>query len=189
MPPLPDRVRHEFAVLALGYYASGRLALRARAGPLVSAHILHHAVEFVLKAVLARHTTLAEMKKFGHRLPDLFDAAQTRSSELRSVEHQSTASLLHELWELRFPDRILDDGASFSFTPGELTDELRAEALAGSPKGYVLELARIDRLFCSGFRGAGLNPLAFTQRLGPDAFEALRVENPESAFLGQRRTV
>lgn len=184
MPPLPDRVRHEFAVLALGYYASGRLALRAQAGPLVSAHILHHAVEFVLKAVLARHTTLSEMKKFGHRLPDLFDAAQTRSSELRSVEHRATASLLHELWEMRYPDRILTDRVTFSFSPGERADELRTEPLPEGQKDHVLELARVDRLFCSGFRGAGLNPAAFTQRLGPDAFAALRVGNPESAFFG-----
>lgn len=184
MPPLNDRVRHEFAALALGYYASGRLALRAGAGPLASAHILHHAIEFVLKAILARHTTLSEMKKFGHKLPDLFTAAESRSGELKSAEHRATASLLHELWELRFPDRILLDGASFTVTLGELANELRAEALPGSPKRYVLELARIDRLFCAAFRSAGLNPAAFTERLGPDALHALRTENPESAFFG-----
>lgn len=184
MPPLPDRVRHEFAALALGYYASGRMAFRARAGLLVSAHILHHAIEFVLKATLARHTTLSDMKKFGHRLPDLFSAAEKRSSELQSIEHRATASLLHEVWELRYPDRILAEGASLSFTPGELTDELRTAALSGSPKGYVLELARIDRLFCAGFRAAGLDPASFMQRLGPDALQAMRIENPETAFLG-----
>lgn len=185
MPPLPDRVRHEFAALALGYYASGRLAFRAHAGSLVSAHILHHAIEFVLKATLARHTTLSEMKKFGHRLPDLFAAAEARSAELRSLEHRATAALLHEVWELRFPDRILTEEATLSFTAGELTDELRADAPAGSPKGIVLELARIDRLFCAGFRAAGLTPAVFAQRLGPDALQAMRAENPEKAFLEQ----
>ncbi len=184
MPPLPDRVRHEFAALALGYYASGRLAFRAGAGPLVAAHILHHAVEFVLKATLARHTTLSDMKKFGHRLPDLFVAAEARNSELRSIEHRETASLLHELWELRYPDRILTEAASFSFTLGEHTDELRADPRFGSPKGHLLELGRVDRLFCAGFRGAGLNPDAFAERLGPDALQAIRTENPEKAFLG-----
>jgi hypothetical protein len=184
MPPLPDRVRHEFAALALGYYASGRLAARANAGPLVSAHILHHSIEFVLKATLARHTTLAEMKKFGHRLPDLFESAEARSAELRNSEHRATASLLHELWELRFPDRILAEGVALSFTPGELTGERRAEGISGSPKRYVLEIARVDRLFCAGFRATGLNPTAFTQRLGPDALLAMRAENPEQDFLG-----
>jgi len=184
MPPLSDRVRHEFAALALGYYASGRLAFRASAGSLVSAHILHHAIEFVLKATLARHTTMADMKKFGHRLPDLFDSAEARSSELRGIEHRATASLLHELWELRFPDRILAAGSTLSSTPGELTDEMRAHALSEGPKRYVLELARIDRLFCAGFRAAGLNPAAFTDRLGPDALQAIRTENPERAFFG-----
>jgi HEPN domain-containing protein len=164
MPPLPDRVRHEFAALALGYYASGRLAFRARAGPLAAAHILHHAVEFVLKATLARHTTLADMKKFGHRLPDLFASAEARSGELRSDEHRATAALLHEWWESRFPDRILAEAATLSFTS--------------------LELARIDRLFCAGFRAAGLTPAAFTERLGPDALQAIRADNPEQAFIG-----
>lgn len=164
MPPLPDRVRHEFAALALGYYASGRLAFRAHAGALATAHILHHAIEFVLKATLARHTTLADMKKFGHRLPDLFASAEARSAELRSDEHRATAALLHEWWESRFPDRILAEAATRSFTS--------------------TELARIDRLFCAGFRAAGLTPTAFTERLGPDALEALRADNPEQAFLG-----
>lgn len=184
MPPLPDRVRHEFAALALGYYASGRLALRARAGLLASAHLLHHAIEFVLKATLARHTTLSDMKKFGHRLPDLFASAEARSSELRSDEHRATVSLLHELWESRFPDRILSEGSSLSFTSGELTEGVRADALSGSPKGHVLELARVDRVFCAGFRATGLNPAAFTEQLGPEALQALRADNPEKAFFG-----
>lgn len=185
MPPLPDQVRHEFATLALGYYASGRLALRARAGPLVSAHILHHAIEFVLKATLARHTTLSDMKKFGHRLPDLLASAEARSVELRSDEHRATASLLHELWESRFPDRIVAGASTLSFTVGGRTGEPRAEARSGSPEGRVLELARVDRLFCAGFRASGLNPAAFTQRLGSDALQAMRAENPEKDFLSQ----
>lgn len=164
MPTLPDQVRHEFAALALGYYASGRLALRARAGQLASAHILHHAIEFVLKASLARHTTLADMKKFGHRLPDLFASAEARSAELRVDEHRTTASLLHELWESRFPDRILAEGAT--------------------PEDHLFALAPIDRLFCAGFRAAGLNPAAFSQRLGPDALQAVLAENSEKAFFG-----
>ncbi len=184
MPPLPDQVRHEFAALALGYYASGRMALRARVGPLAASHILHHAIEFVLKASLARHTTLSDMKKFGHRLPDLFQSAEARSAELRVPEHRATATLLHVLWESRFPDRILAAGAALSFTLGELTEGQRAEALAGQPDGHVLELARVDRVFCAGFRAAGLNPAAFMQRLGPDALQALRADNPEKEFLG-----
>lgn len=185
MPQLPDSVRHEFAALALGYYASGRLALRARAGSLASAHILHHSIEFVLKATLARHTTLFEMKKFGHRLPDLLASAAERSAELRSPEHLATAGHLHELWESRFPDRILAAGARISFTPGELTDELRAGALSGDAKGHVLELSRVDRLFCAGFRATGLNLSAFIPRLGSDALDAMREENPERDFLDQ----
>ncbi len=183
MPPLPDKVRHEFAALALGYYASGRLACHARAGALVSAHLLHHAIEFALKSSLARHTTMSDMKKSGHRLTDLFAAAEARSTELRSVAHRETAALLHELWEFRFPDRILLEGATLSFTPGELTEAQRAEALAGNPKRLVLELARVDRLFGAGFRAAGLNPAAFAERLGPDALEAIRSDNPEAAFF------
>lgn len=160
MPPLPDQVRHEFAALALGYYASGRMAFSARAGSLVSAHVLHHAIEFVLKATLARHTTLSDMKKFGHRLPDLFESAAAKSPELRTDEHRATAVLLHELWEMRFPDRILS---------------------ADAP---VWDMERIDRLFCAGFRATGLNPAAFTQRLGTDALHAVRAENPEADFFG-----
>ncbi len=184
MPPLPDRVRHEFAALALGYYASGRLAVRARAGPLAAAHILHHAVEFVLKATLARHTTLPEMKKFGHRLPDLFASAEARSAELRSDEHRATASLLHELWELRFPDRIQGAGVTLSFAPDARADESRGDAASGGPQRHVLELATVDRLFCAGFRAAGLNPAQCLQRLGPDALQAVRAENPERDYLG-----
>jgi len=181
MAALPDRVRHEFAALALGYYASGRLAFRAGAGSLVSAQLLHHAIEFVLKATLARHTTLSDMKKFGHRLPDLFGAAEARSAELRSDDHRATAALLHELWELRFPDRILSEGM-LSFTAGELTDRRRSEALSGNPDGYFLELAQIDRLFCTAFRSTGLTSAAFTQRLGADALQAMRAENAELVF-------
>jgi hypothetical protein len=159
MAPLPDQVRHEFATLALGYYASGRMAFRAGAGSLVASHILHHAVEFVLKATLARHTTLSEMKKFGHRLPDLFESAVGRSAELRSDEHRATAAALHESWEMRFPDRIL------------------------SAASQPFDLERIDRLFCAGFRATGLNPSSIAQRLGPDALQAVRAENPEKDFF------
>jgi hypothetical protein len=160
MPPLPDQVRHEFATLALGYYAAGRMAFHARAGALVSAHLLHHAVEFVLKATLARHTTLSDMKKFGHRLPDLYQSALARGPELRSDEHRATASFLHESWEMRFPDRIL------------------------TATGHELDLAPIDRLFCAGIRATGLNPAAVTQRLGPDALEAIQAGNAERELFG-----
>lgn len=183
MPPLSDRVRHEFAALALGYHAAGRLAVHAGAGSLVSAHILHHAVEFVLKASLARHTTLAEMKKFGHRLPDLFASAEARSAELRNDEHRATAARLHELWETRFPDRILSEAATFSFAPGELADARRADVRSGSATGDMLALAPIDRLFSAGFRATGLNPAAFMERLGPEAQRALRTDDPGQAFL------
>jgi hypothetical protein len=183
MPPLPDRVRHEFAALALGYYASGRLALHAGAGALVAAQILHHAVEFVLKATLARHTTLSEMKKFGHRLPDLFEAAESRGAELRTAEHRATAALLHDLWESRFPDRIVAATAEFSFTADGQGGTSRADSRSGDPTGPGLELARIDHLFCAAFRASGLNPSAFTERLGPDALQAIRAGNPEKAFL------
>jgi hypothetical protein len=184
MPPLPDQVRHEFAALALGYYASGRMAARARAGPLVSAHLLHHAIEFVLKATLARHTTLAEMKKFGHRLPDLLGSAEARSAELRNAEHRATVLLLHELWESRFPDRILSGGVTLSFASGGMSDGPTDAGVSGSAERFVLEVAHVDRLFSAGFRASGLKPTAFVQRLGPDALLALRAENPEQDFFG-----
>lgn len=183
MPPLPDPVRHEFAALALGYYASGRLAARARTGPLVSAHLLHHAIEFVLKATLARHTTLAEMKKFGHRLPDLLGSAEARSAELRSAGHRATVLLLHELWESRFPDRILSGGVTLLFASGGLSDDPTDAGVSGSAKRSVLEIAHVDRLFSAGFRASGLKPAAFVQRLGPDARLALRADNPEQDFF------
>lgn len=175
MPPLPDKVRHEFAALALGYYASGRTAFRIHAGALATAHLLHHAVEFALKASLARHTTLADMKKYGHRLPDLFQSAGTRGIELRSDEHRETAALLHNLWEMRFPDRILTEGTTVSIALG---DGRHAEG-----DGPVLELARVDRLFCAAFRAAGLRPMAFIDRMGPEAWQAVLAKNPEQDFL------
>jgi hypothetical protein len=184
MPPLPDRVRHEFAALALDYYAAGRLAHRARAGSLAAAHMLHHAVEFVLKATLARHTTLADMKRFGHRLPDLFQSAEGRSTELRSDAHRATATLLHELWESRFPDRILSAGAAPGFADAAPAEEPGAAVRSGRATGPVLELDRVDRLFCAGFRAAGLTSAAFMERLGPDAQQAIRSANPEKDFFG-----
>lgn len=175
MAPLPDKVRHEFAALALGYYASGRAAFRMHAGALVSAHLLHHAVEFALKATLARHTTLADMKKFGHRLKDLYTSASSRGAELRGEEHRETAALLHELWEMRFPDRILTEGTTVSLTLGD--------ARHAGGEGTVLELGRVDRLFCAAFRAAGLKPMAFVDRMGPEAWQSVLAKNPEQEFL------
>ena len=104
------------------------------------------------------------MVSTSNRPADLFASAEARNTELRSDEHRATAAPLHELWESRFPDRILAEGAT--------------------PDGHLFALAPIDRLFCAGFRAAGLNPAAFTQRLGPDAMQAVLAENPEKAFFG-----
>jgi hypothetical protein len=158
----------------LDYYVSGRFATAHHFNP-VSANILHHGVEMMLKACLARNDTLEEIRKYGakgsygHDIEELWRAFRNRQDTPPADEFDAIIRGLHAFEDIRYPERLVRDGATISIGIFE-TDGPGIRRLDGRPlrPTYELQLPRIDRLMRLLFEASGANPDAFLPRVTND---------------------
>ena len=168
--------REKFFDLGLQYYVSGRFALHSRFLP-VCGNLLHHCIEMFLKGALAPSTSLTELRNIGHELRALWPRFKTRINDARLVAFDSTIDDLDRFEKIRYPDRMLSEGAelTISITRAEI---VRSEG--GSlrrPPSYDLVLEEVDDLVRTIFELARVNPVFFTQRLIDDARHYLALDN------------
>lgn len=150
----------------LQYYVTGRFAAAHRFTP-VSANILHHAVELLLKACLAHDDTLETIrnywhpkKGYGHDIIRLWEVFKARSTAPVPAEFDVTIKGLHAFEDIRYPETLIRDGATISIGIFEVEDPIRTNGQI--PENlYVLQLPQIDRLMGLLFRASGANPPAF----------------------------
>jgi len=149
----------------LQYYVSGRFAAASGFSP-VTANLLHHAVELLLKACLAYDDSLAEIWKYGskrsygHELPLLWEEFKRRNPGLSTAEFDAVISELHKFENIRYPETLIKEGATIAVAIFDV-------AIPPTGKGvnpetvYVLNLPQVDRLMKVLFDATHGNPEVF----------------------------
>src|SRR5947209_14704236 len=110
----PDADYH-FYQIALQYYAAGRFAALTAMMP-VSGNIIHHAVEMMLKGRLTHTLTLGEMaaRPYCHCLPRIWQEFKALFPGEDLTRFDGFVDLLHEFDSIRYPNRILRQGAQMT---------------------------------------------------------------------------
>lgn len=108
----------------LEYYVAGRFAAAHRFTP-VSANILHHAVELLLKACLAHDDPLEKIleywhpkKGYGHDIVRLWQEFKARQTVPVPAEADTIISSLHAFEDIRYPETLIRDGAMLAASQG-----------------------------------------------------------------------
>jgi hypothetical protein len=91
-----DQVVVRKALTGCQYYVAGRYAAFAGLNP-VAGNLLHHAIENFLKGVLSKTKTLDELKKLGHKLPDIWAVFKAKANDVKLAQFDSTISRLATL--------------------------------------------------------------------------------------------
>ena len=160
----------------LQYYVAGRFATAHRFMP-VSANILHHAVELLLKACLAHDDPLDRIREYGrhpskggygHDLKLLWRDFKARQTVPVPAEFDAVIDGLHDFEDIRYPETLVRDGATISIGLFE-TQGPPIQVDGQTPANlYVLQLPQIDRLMGLLFAASGANPPAFLPRITED---------------------
>jgi hypothetical protein len=155
----------------LDYYIAGRFSIAHRSIP-VGASILHHAVEMLLKACLAKDDPIETIRQYGyrdsygHNIARLWQEFRARRQLPLSMECDVTIERLHDFERLRYPDKMIKEGARIKINIFDVNDPPDA---GGMPeKLYALNLPEVDRLMGLLFSATGLNPQSFLPRLEDD---------------------
>src|SRR5437867_9072783 len=106
-----DAAQRHFVSLGLQYYAVGRESALFQLMP-VTGNLLHHAVEMALKALLVKGLHLDGLKRLGHNLEALWESATAKHPSINSDRRSETITELQRFESLRYPDRVITEGAA-----------------------------------------------------------------------------
>jgi hypothetical protein len=161
-PAEPDQSRAQsfwqFSVdNGVQYYIAGRFGMLARLLP-TCANQMHHAVEFLLKACLARQDpenpgnsdTWQEILEYGHRyghnLKKLWAEFRKRNSDPALAAYDDFIEGLNRFERIRYPNDLIEHGAILTVSIVEVPPAERTRGLLMSPdRIFQLELPRIDQ--------------------------------------------
>lgn len=132
------------------YYVAGRFAAASGFTP-VTANLLHHALELLLKACLAYDDPSERIRQYGkdkngyrHDLPRLWQEFKKRNAVALQPEFDRIIEELHKFDEIRYPEQLIDGGATI------ITDIFANEEppQKHQDKGtlYVMKLPEVDEL-------------------------------------------
>ena len=153
----------------LHYYLAGRYSMFARLTP-TCGNQMHHAVELLLKACLAREDDWQQIlsygQSYGHDLEKLWGEFKKRNPEPALDEFDDVIKGLNKFEDIRDPEDLIQGGAMLSVGLYEVPPEHRAGHVEGSGGNLVtpeerrfhLELPRVDRLVQTLFKASDYNP-------------------------------
>jgi hypothetical protein len=140
---MSEREVEAFFDIGTQYYVAARYAAFAGLAP-VCANLFHHAVEMYMKGYLSSQRGLAELKKLGPRLPDIWAHFKSSAADAELDRFDPVISELDKFESIRYPDRDLTEGMQ-------------------------LTVEDMDHLITTIFRKAVTNTRYFTARLNSDA--------------------
>jgi hypothetical protein len=135
----------------------------------VAGNLLHHAVEMMLKGVLSVHYTPDQLRHHLHRLPELWGSFKERHDTGQLSEYDQLITALHAFENIRYPDKIIRNGATMSVGFGGTARANAGGALGAREPAYAVDVCEIDRLIATIFRTTSFNPAFFTGKLTADA--------------------
>jgi hypothetical protein len=153
----------------LAYYVSGRFAVHAQV--FISANLLHHAVELLIKANLSVADSADQIRRYGHRssyghsLATSWTEFKARSTDPTLAAHDATVAELDKFENIRYPDRLVHSGGLISVGFAESSPPATPATSGHSMPRYELGLPAIDRLVKLLFDRSGINPEVLRQRI------------------------
>jgi hypothetical protein len=174
-------VRQEFIYYGFQYYMLGRCGVAAWAHP-VAANLFHHAVEMLLKAELARHTTEEDRRKLGHRLPDIWEAFKAIHPSNQLARFDALIGNLHKYEDIRYPEKTAQQGMQNSFQFGSGPPP----KASGKLPTFNLSVGEVDALVKAICDVCSINPKFFTTRFQPPGSAWARPPGPEGGQYRRR---
>ena len=133
------------------YYVAGRFAAASGFTP-VLANLLHHAVELFLKACFAYDDPVERIRQYGsgktgyrHNLPLLWVEFKKRNAAAVRPEFDRIIDALHKFEEIRYPEQLIDDGATIIINIFAVDDQPR-DGHEAEQTSYLLSLPEVDEL-------------------------------------------
>ena len=183
--------RHSAIDYGLQYYVAGRFATANRFTP-VCANLLHHAVELLLKACLSCDDSRETIEDYGHRKKGyghnillLWEAVKEKQAAPVPVEFDAIVAALHDFEEIRYPEKLIQNGARISFNP--FVDQPICDNGNEPEPSYSLSLPSIDRLMGLLFDASHANPKAFLHKLaGEHGLGSTYYEKLKTTLFGRQ---
>ena len=163
---------------ATQYYIAARFGHFAQLVP-ICGNLFHHAIEMYLKGALVPSVSVKDLKdKFRHNLKELWKGFKKEVSDPTLNRFDDIIDKLHKFEDIRYPDKIVADGATIVTINGPLPSYIP------TPKAeYELHVSELDQLIVIIFEKASLNPTFFTSILAEHAREYLEKDNLVAAKL------
>jgi hypothetical protein len=181
--------RYHAVEYGLDYYIAGRFSIAHRSMS-VGASILHHAVEMLLKACLAKDDPIETIReygyrdRYGHNLTRLWQEFRMRNCLPLSTEFDATIQGLHEFEAIRYPDKMIREGAQIRMDIFDVDNPPSTNAQMPE-KLYTLKLPQVERLIGLLFSASGMNPLNFLPRLENDELSMIYYRKVRQTLFGQ----
>ena len=172
----------EFMQRGVQYYVAARYS--AWSGLWVCGNLYHHALEMFLKSGLSQKRSLPELKKFQHKLVNIWNAFKADFPAALS-QFDETITELADFEEIRYPDEVLKNGAQIIIDyhrQGQPERSVRPE-----PE-YRLDFYELDRLIGAIMEAGNVNPAFYLSGLKPEVREMLGRDNPVAAYLLSRES-
>ena len=165
-----------FGSRGMHYYVGGRFLSLSQQFP-VSANLLHHAVEMLLKAALSRTHPRAALQAMQHNLRKAWLAFKGVHPDPRLNALDAAVSSLNKFENLRYPDDALLKGmvGMFALERSHVMSH-QTHAARPSPQ-YVLVLEDVDELVQLIFEVGGMNPHFYLNGTHPRAIAVLNEHN------------
>ncbi len=176
---LTNTVQH-FIENGIDYYVAARFAARAQLRP-VCGNIYHHAVEMLLKGHLAQTQSLEEIKRFSHKLPQLWDAYKASLPAATLAQFDQSIGLLDAFEDIRYPDEIVKHDAQIVLMWDAPAGGLAGISSSEPPPSYKLVVKDLDRLVAALVGNGPINPKFLVSRLKPHALSAVTHDNPATS--------
>jgi hypothetical protein len=165
----------------LHYYLAGRFSMFARLTP-TCGNQMHHAVELLLKACLARDDAWQQILSYGqiygHDLEKLWGEFKKRNPDPALDAHDEVIKGLNRFKDIRYPEDLIRGGAMLSVDLYEVRPEHQTapvegpgETLSTPERRFHLELPRVDRLMQTLFKASDYNPEVLSFLREPHAME------------------
>lgn len=165
------------------YYIAGRYAALAHF-MVVHANILHHGVEMLMKASLAKGDSASRIREYGHpkrgyghSLGKLWQEVKIRNPRSDFARHDATVATLDKFEDIRYPEDLLRDGAQIVINLHDVPPAPPGNTTPTVPS-FELSLPAVDRLMALLFELVKYNPEVLRMHLRSDhAVTYLNIHN------------
>ncbi len=165
-PSRADKMSDAFFMMGAEYFAVAEYCADAFYLP-VGVTLFHHAIEMLLKGILARTKTSKELKALGHDLVALWQEFKSTVADPKLNRFDPTIMRLNDIELLRYPDTIVDKGFVLNVGRGTV-GPMEMPGIEKLPQ-YFVDVLPLEEIAIAIF-AAGNVPVTPYFRNTPEAF-------------------